>query len=159
MVREGGSMKRWTESEANWLREHYQTLGAAECARRIGCDVERVHWKASALGVSHRAYRHWRTDEVRLVTENYTHRGAAWCADVLRRSVNSVRGYARAHGLQMAKRPWTDAELDGLRAVYASGGSVREFAERIGRAKTACTEKARVMGLRHRRYKRVDNPR
>ena len=152
-------MKRWTESETNWLREHYAMLGAAECARRIGCDVERVHWKASALGLAQRGYRHWRTDEVRLVTENYTYRGAVWCADVLRRSVNRIRGYARAHGLQMAKRPWTPAEVDGLRAVYAEGGSVREFAERIGRAKTACTEKARAIGLRHRRWRNVDNPR
>lgn len=152
-------MKRWTESEANWLREHYQTLGAAECARRIGCDVERVHWKASALGLAQRGYRHWRTDEVRLVTENYAYQGAKWCADVLRRSVNSVRGYARAHGLQMAKRPWTPAEVDGLRAVYASGGSVQDYADRIGRKKTACTEKARQIGLRHRRLKNVGNSR
>lgn len=150
---------KWTESEANWLCEHYAMLGAAECARRIGCSVERVHWKASALGVSRRDYRHWRTDEAKTVAENYAYHGAKWCADVLRRSVNSVRGYARAHGLQMAKRPWTDAELDGLRAVYASGGSVGEFAERIGRAKTACTEKARSMGLRHRRWRNVGNSR
>lgn len=150
-------MKRWTESEANWLREHYAMLGAAECARRIGCDVERVHCKASALGITQRPYRQWRTDEAKTVAENYTYRGAAWCADVLRRSVNSVRGYARAHGLQMAKRPWTDAELDGLRAVYASGGSVGDFAERIGRKKAACVERARAIGLRHRRWRNVDN--
>ena len=146
---------KWTESEANWLREHYQTLGAAECARRIGCDVARVHWKASALGLAQRGYRQWRTDEAKTVAENYVFRGAQWCADVLRRSVNSVRGYARAHGLQMAKRPWTDAELDGLRAVYASGGSVQEYADRIGRKKAACVERARAMGLRHRRRKNV----
>lgn len=152
-------MKNWTDSEADWLREHYRELGAAECARRIGCDVERVHWKASALGITQRPYRQWRTDEARTVAENYAYHGAQWCADVLRRSVNSVRGYARAHGLQMAKRPWTPAEVDGLRAVYTSGGSVREFAERIGRAKTACTEKARAMGLRHRRWQNVDNSR
>lgn len=152
-------MKRWTESEANWLLEHYAMLGAAECARRIGCDVKRVHWKASALGLAQRGYRHWRTDEVRLMRENYTHKGAVWCADVLRRSLKSVRGYARAHGLQIAKRPWTPAEVDGLRAVYASGGSVRDFAERIGRTKTACTEKARAMGIRHRRWRNVDNSR
>ena len=154
MVRKGRGMKRWTESEANWLREHYRELGAAECARRIGCDVERVHWKASALGLAQRGYRHWRTDEVRVMRENYAYRGAAWCADVLRRSIASVRSFARVHGIQQQRRRWTQQELDGLREVYAGKMRVRDFASRWNRSPAACVYMAGEIGIRKKRARK-----
>ena len=95
--------KRWTAAEADYLRDHYRTLGAKACAEALGMSLERVHMKAAREGLAMRNYRFWRPSEARIVQEHYASRGARFCADVLHRSIGSVRYYARIHGLRRAE--------------------------------------------------------
>ena len=97
--------------------------------------------------------RRWTDKDVRLLRK-YASKGITYCSRELNRSVDSIKGKARALGIPITSRdlapnafmPWSDNHLRQLELNYPRYGP-RICAERLGRTILSVKYKAAELGL------------
>lgn len=136
--------RRWTDAQVAFLAENFHTIGAAECARRLGRSPGTVRGKASLLGLTSRN-RIWNEQRDAILRQSFEEHGAAYCADRIGVSLALIYNRTRQLGLFL-DRKWTASEDLYLTKHYHSLPNAK-LSKTLGRGKGAIQKRVKDLGL------------
>jgi DNA-binding CsgD family transcriptional regulator len=143
--------KKWTEAEAEFLREHAQDYTAAELARELGCRPTQVYGAVRRLGLSTRGREDKWTSQDRVDLQLYRRQGLTHeeISEKMGRSVDAIRVKSRRIGAtrRQVHVPWTDDDVARLHQLFEETKDFREIAAAMGRGYYSIRGKARREGL------------
>ena len=133
--------KKWTESEAAYLRKYYPRKGAKYVALHLDRSTNAVISKAMNLGIVVNGFRHWEIREDNYIKRHYSDRKPSSIGKTLKRSIRAVLHRAQHLGLTKKRgRAWTDEEKKFLCTYYHDRSkSLEEIASQLRRSlKSVC---------------------
>lgn len=121
---------KWTKGEIKFLKQNFQKLGAAECAKRLGRPLRGTQVMASREGFTKAGNRIvWTDDDIMFLKNNFEKLTAQELADKLGKTRTIVRMKYKELGLSKMKLEFfTEEMLAFLLANYKTTGNV-ELAE------------------------------
>lgn len=151
----GKSLKRWTSSEDEILREHYGTESGQALLPSLlpGRSLSSIINRAYSLGLAECEKQRW-TKEEDSILKYYSHSlPLDWKSikkEIPDRTNNAIATRMRVLGLPMGNmyRDWSDEEDEILRKHYTDKKGIQHLCDLLpGRSNTAIYERARKIGL------------
>jgi len=135
----------WTAEQIAFLREHYQTMTAAEIASAIGKPLVTVQRKANYLGL--KKTKLWMPEKEQQFRELYSNNSLSKLAKKFGRSTGAIRAYAKKIGIPRRNFFWSEKETEYLRRNYHRM-TAAELAAKLNRPEVSISRKGRQFGLK-----------
>ena len=91
---------RWTDYEINYLKDNYNKLGRAECAKMLNRSIDSVSTKIRDGNFNLKSKEVWLESDLKFLIENYTINGVDFCVKNLNCSRRRIIYKANSLGLK-----------------------------------------------------------
>jgi hypothetical protein len=143
-VSEDGASRAWSQTETEFLKQHYPIEGQTYCAKALNRSITAISAKANALGL--RMEKWWSEADEQFLRQHFSYDNLDFCCEHLRRTKKAIIGKASLLGLSPANL-YTEADKQFMIEHYSKEG-VYFCAEHLGRTKAAIRRLAKVLGIR-----------